>query len=520
MKGIYFLKSGKNIRFYSALLLFFGYFIFCWTYKLAVLPGLHGDEAWFGLRAVETSHSGVTQLTGMTYYTGILQVLVSVLSFSTSYTGIVPLRAAGVFFNLLGLMIISITMISAGYRRALIFFLLFMAQSMLYLSAPRVAWEVNTFTLFFISILVFCAQRILKQGSKFTRLHTGLFLAVNVIGTYNHILFSAISVAMLGGVVLWSLFFRSSAKNPMLLTLIFNLVNLVFTFLMMRYLLGYFVHLIFIPLTAISILIFIELWLIKRIGYLKLVNDLSVKPLFIQGTMALLFVVFTFTHGVSFFELVSNDKVMMNFYSYRTSLYERMVLLGGGTLMSAYFIILLGQDFLKTRTFSLFAFTIVCYLGILPLYTLNCSFRYYLSIIPMMALYLAFRSIQDPKINCQLVISMLFTAATLGMGCYRVYSLGDRPVTPVRFVIGNRQSETSAHFIQKDPIIRTLRSHKTSKIVYFSDRYFLEQPILFYKIISPWESSQGNIGTLDFDYNTGGKGFIFYDPDQLSSSSR
>ncbi len=70
--GYYYgLINGNWAMIISILLLL--YLIFCWTFKLDDLPGLHGDEAWFGLKAYHLMERPIEKLTGMNYYTGMLQ---------------------------------------------------------------------------------------------------------------------------------------------------------------------------------------------------------------------------------------------------------------------------------------------------------------------------------------------------------------------------------------------------------------------------------------------------------------
>jgi len=72
-------ESAKRAKWFlpATLILFLSYYGFWWLYKLDVLPGLHGDEAWFGLKADEFNRQGIAHLYGMNTYTGILQPLLT-----------------------------------------------------------------------------------------------------------------------------------------------------------------------------------------------------------------------------------------------------------------------------------------------------------------------------------------------------------------------------------------------------------------------------------------------------------
>ncbi|MGY3055624.1 hypothetical protein ACVWYG_003845 [Pedobacter sp. UYEF25] len=137
------------------LLLFFvsvGYFGFWSFYKLDILPGLHGDEAWSGLKANDYIKDGVTGYAGMNNYTGIFQPLLNAFSFKLLGVGVFQLRYTTIVFNLLGIGMILFGLAKIKKLSAFIFLLLF-AQSALFLTSARIAWEVNTFQLFFMGVI-------------------------------------------------------------------------------------------------------------------------------------------------------------------------------------------------------------------------------------------------------------------------------------------------------------------------------------------------------------------------------
>lgn len=54
----------------SLILLLLIYLLSVMTVNLSSFPGLHGDEAWFGLNAREIIHHGTRSLQGLNTYTG------------------------------------------------------------------------------------------------------------------------------------------------------------------------------------------------------------------------------------------------------------------------------------------------------------------------------------------------------------------------------------------------------------------------------------------------------------------
>lgn len=59
--SIYDMKYDKknNRIFLISMLFFVAYFGFWWLFKLDTLPGLHGDEAWFGLEGASYRKNGI-----------------------------------------------------------------------------------------------------------------------------------------------------------------------------------------------------------------------------------------------------------------------------------------------------------------------------------------------------------------------------------------------------------------------------------------------------------------------------
>ncbi len=125
----YFLRQNVNFNKEKSLFLFIGimaallYFNFWWLYKLEVLPGLHGDEAWFGLQAVKYGQQGVTGYQGMNNYTGILEPLMASAFFRYLGIGVIQLRIGGVIANFMALLMFSIVYLRNGQSRALVPFL-------------------------------------------------------------------------------------------------------------------------------------------------------------------------------------------------------------------------------------------------------------------------------------------------------------------------------------------------------------------------------------------------------------
>jgi len=484
------------------------YFCFWWLFRLDILPGLHGDEAWAGLKAHDYQLSGIDQLSGMTPYTGILQNLMAELSFKFFGVGVFQLRLPGTVANLISLVIIAITFRRcAAYKESAIFLLL-IASSALFLTSARVAWEVNSLTLLFISLSFLSIVEISRGNPHFHMIWVCLFFTANVFGTYNHVIFSCIPVSAFCGLVLWSNYCKSADYKDLLVLLAVNFFNVCLAFVLMRYQLNFIhQHIYYFPLIFIA---FLSIQY-KAYNRLKIVNWAYMQlipPVVIQYLLALFVLGFAYTHGKAFFEMLGAYSVILQLYSYESSLTFKI----GYILCSATFLLYLLRYIIADLADSKNAapvFFILSYLGIFNLYTMKCSFRYYLGIIAILSIYLAFKLASErfgrkPFFLSQLTLLILLNAQLLD-----IFINNPIAVKAVDFKIGNGQTETSAHFLPKEPLIDFLKKENISNINYQTDPYFIDQPVRFYKLVAPWKELPSNTATVDYDYIKYKSGFFY-----------
>jgi len=157
-----------------------------------------------------------------------------------------------------------------------------------------------------------------------------------------------------------------------------------------------------------------------------------------------------------------------------------------------------------------FAFILVSYFGILPLYTTDNSLRYYFIACALLALYFALRyngrGLGRPALVLWLIVSLgLTNISQIGALIHR-----NRPIAPITFTVGNGQQETSAHFLPSKPLIDFLRHNAADDIFYLSDRYFLEQPIRFHYSIAPWTKEPGRTAIVGYDDSGGNGGYLLH----------
>jgi len=152
-------------------------------FYLGSLPGLHGDEAYFGLNTIKIL-SGDLILNGMNSYTGPLfdYLRVPIFIFSKS---VFALRFLSVLFNSLGPVWLYLILIKFNKKRSsFIVSLLFSFMPWFFLSS-RIAWEV----MFFPSLILFCIY--LFTCKRYWISLSGLICA---FGLWTHAIFASATV--------------------------------------------------------------------------------------------------------------------------------------------------------------------------------------------------------------------------------------------------------------------------------------------------------------------------------------
>jgi hypothetical protein len=189
--------------------------------RLPSFPGLHGDEAWVGLRALEQHANGMFTLRGMNGYTGSLFPQLVTLASSVFSPDVFSLRLPGAAFNCLALLLMTVALWKRG--TAALCFLLLMGSSLLFLFYSRVAWEVNALQNFLLALIVLALTSLLRSTRSPPASVFLLFLAFT-LGTWNHLIFmaAALSFALAAAVVALKWPDENSVK--LLLLGCFNLV--------------------------------------------------------------------------------------------------------------------------------------------------------------------------------------------------------------------------------------------------------------------------------------------------------
>jgi hypothetical protein len=416
-----------------------------------------------------------------------------------------------VIFNFIAIMILALLFRSAKCNRTSLVFLLTIGQSVFLLISARIAWEVNSFTLFFIALLLLAVW--MTQISNKLFIQNGgysLFFITNLLGTYNHVIFSCISIAGLLGLILWSLHNRSFQYKNLILLCLINAVNLALLFCGMQSGLDKLIPLVGYTILLVLAIILLELYVLRFLISIIPNNFVfKISPVVTISLFIIFFNCFVYFHGVAFFQLVTNTKVLLHFFSQESNPFQTILYIVSGCSYLIVLCVFLIQDVYESEN-AIFAWIITSYFGLFSFYTTNCSFRYYLSIFILSSIYIAIKFNQQPK---RLYIFCAITAMTtisINKQLFNVFNSDNKIIRPVYFNMGNGQMETSAHFLPNKPVIDFLKKSKAQKITYSSNQYFLEQPINFYYKIAPWPRSANKSAIIDYDFENIGNGYQLY----------
>lgn len=171
----------------------------------------------------------------------------------------------------------------------------------------------------------------------------------------------------------------------------------------------------------------------------------------------------------------------MNIYSYSPPKFVENIFRFCGIATMATIAYFLCQDIKKGGKDAIPAMSIISYLCIFSIFTTNNSLRYYLAIYIIFSIYVALRLNlrfkQGKMILAILILAGMLTQITI----WEIYLNNDaHPAAALKVKVGNNMTEDSGHFLPKAPLVEFLQKNNIGHIYYDSERYFLEQPILFY----------------------------------------
>ena len=483
-------------------------------YWLATIqsPGLHGDEAWFGMKAFEYRFIGISQPYGMNFYTGILQAGLNALIFYFFDFGIPQLRIIGIFFNGLALILLTTYLYIRVNPKAAAYTLLLFSQSLLYLVYPKIAWEVCTFNLIFL-VLFLISTNELNQKKHTLIFWQAVLLLSSALGSYNHIIFSSLPIATFIGLLLWQVFNSRSINGSLTLTTLFiNCINMILLFIYMKW--G--VDLAWQKIGSLSlavplVLIITELFFLATISQysIKFLDTLSTK-ISIRWICGSLLVgcalIFLYFHGRELVQIFSQRILFIRFFSYDPPSLLKSSLKFIGIILIIYLFFQLIINFIRQPKNPL-TFILLAYLGIFCLYTTDFSIRYFLIPFALIYIFLGYQlSLRSNLLN-RAIIGTIVVGTLLSQGClWYLATKTDRPIKAMQFSIGKGRVETSAHFIPADPLIKYMLANQASNII-TKEPFFIGNVVDFYKTFTPALLNKPNIIEVNYEVEQLGDGY-------------
>jgi hypothetical protein len=460
----------------------------CLLLRLGSFPGLHGDEAWVGLRAFEQQARGLFTLRGMNGYTGSLFPGIVNLAFATLPADVASLRLPGAVLNGLALVVTAVALFKRGL--AALAFLLCMGSSLLFLFYGRVAWEVNALQNLLLALILLSLTRLIepsrpREGWLF------LLLLCFSLGCWSHAIFGAAALSFAAATLLVAIRWPGEGSARLLLV---GLLNLMVQFvLLFRHFVGEgpFATTALPALSASLLVIALAAYAHGRVESRALPRIASVlnAPLIARASNILLigFVAVALaaspTGDISFFGTVSGVILLQRVVSYlpgpveMTALHLRMVFLLA--LFAAIALRSLRSDRCEPARLllPLLCLWTLAFFAALRLSIAGVADRYY--IIPqflfLASIALGINGFRAPwKMAAFGLLAAGFVHAQI-TGFRELSRDDDRP--PFERFSYAGYADTSRHFMRLEPLTAYLKAQGHCRVE--SSTFFIDQPMRF-----------------------------------------
>ncbi len=486
--------------------------------NLDVSPGLHGDEAWFGLRAQQMASGEERSIHGMTAHSGALFPLLVAGSFQVFGVSVWSLRVPGAVCNVVAIGLLA-WLVWNVHRRAgsVILLLLLLAGSVLVTAESRLAWEVTALGPLLAALLLALALRILRRAdsARGQMVDATAFVAIATLGTYSHLIF----LALVGGLFASSLacavrFPEYRTRSLLFVTTAGLAIAAALAFVKMK---------LFAPgrsdlglavlyASAIGLQAVAFPALRRRLDErLREVLARVATPLTKLGPAAAVLGVAAFgvVHLPVFIQTVANDVVLERLYSasmpwpmLAASYAYALLLIGvyGTVLVRA----LRGSTAVGPLDFLLIVLPVPVGAG-LWLLVHPRSIGYYILANLVLMVALAVSHAHLTRTWAARFLWVVFGYA-IAVNVVLVPTIADRhhydSVSPRWFALGLRR-ETSAHFFPTAPVVERLRADRVRE---FDTRepIFIRLPLTFYLSLENWNATPGRHAAVDYDYGLPG----------------
>jgi hypothetical protein len=486
--------------------------------NLDISPGLHGDEAWFGLRAEQMASDAVRSIHGMTAHSGALFPLVVAGSFKVFGISVWSLRVPGAACTFMAIALLAWQVWKLRQRvGSAILLLLLLAGSVLVTAESRVAWEVTALGPLLAALLLALALRILKEAAPDRRpwLDATAFVVIATLGTYSHLIFLSLVAGLFVSSLACAVRVPEYRTRSLLLVTTMALANAAaLALLKMR---------LFAadqsgPAFALLCALAVGLQAVAFPGLRRRIDERLREtlarveaPLRRLGPVAALVgaAAFGAVHGIPFIQTISNDVVLERLYS--VSMPWPMLAVSYGyalLLVGAYGTVLVRVLRNSTAVGPLDFFLIVLPVpaaAALPILVHPRSIRYYIlaNLVLMVALAVSHAHLTR---TWAARFSWVVLGYAIAVNVVLVPIIADRhhydSLSPRWFALGLRQ-ETSAHFFPTAPVAERLRADGV-RAFDTRDAIFIGLPLAFYLSFENWNATPGRRAAVDYDYGLPG----------------
>jgi hypothetical protein len=481
-------------------------------HRFASFPGLHGDEAWAGLRALEHTERGLFTLHGMRYYAGSLYPYVLSLVFKAQGASVASLRLPGLVLNLTGLALLLAVLFRHSTRSAGLFIAL-SCTSLLLLLQTRLAWEVMAWNLFGQACLISVAYVFLARGRPSAPV-AYLFFVVSILGALNHFVFVSwnLAFALASAVLWWNGRASAPASRFFLLNVLGLAAVLIVCVVMWRvddetfqsHSAAVLTSLVVLPLMATGFWVALPPALERLTQAVQSWRSASVegshmrKPR-IRTLAAVALAPFVIMHTIGFSSALGNDLLYRRMFGYVPPLALRLA----GLVFVAVVIGTVAVACVRaTRTFgsdptdahgAFWALLLPFYAAGVPLFTSRESARHYLLLT--VALFYAGAVLVPrylPRLHARLLaVALVFATATQALAWW---NLSAPPRPPLDFRVGWRK-ETSKHLLNISAVYELL---KREGICRYEAEFFIKEPLEFLRKADGVDCANPALATITY----------------------
>ncbi len=476
--------------------------------------GLHGDEAWLGLEGVRVLEHGFERCYGMDFYSGMLQSSLNALFFHLFGVSVAVMRSVGIVCNTIALLLMGWFLFKKTNKKVLLFFAVLISQSALFLGLSKVAWEVTSFSFFFLSISVIALYEFCLGVIKRSKPVLFVFLLTTMLAAYSHVIFISLIVGIHVGLVLWVVFDKRTIDSEIMrcytatgLSILNTSVALVFAFLYGVNCSLYECSLFFgglLGMLAVQCYFFEQIS--KQFAYmLNKVAKWRFSLIMKLTVLLLLCLSFCKYHLYSFFRVQSQEVVFNRLFSFQLEYWQHIAFLLVSVIVFLRLSFFLAKDVLVNRK-TPWAYILIAYMGLLAVFTQGFSIRYYLILSLLLFIYISYKFSLMSPVYQRYWFAFLFISA--GLVQYNMWNLQiekERDVKAMYFRIGNF-GETSAHFINFEPVLDSVFKYRVGKIN-TTETFFIDNVFEFYKKQYPILKNYKNTMRVEYNYEETGNGY-------------